>query len=74
MGRGKVRASWRAARILGLDPSLLDAVPTSALGQKAARPLAAGLRTERLRAMGIPMKGVDEGVRAFAAARAAAAR
>jgi dTDP-4-dehydrorhamnose reductase len=67
---GRYDFAARAARILGLDASLLDAVPTAGLGQKAARPLAAGLRTERLRAMGIAMKGVDEGVRAFAAARA----
>ncbi len=59
----------RAAGILGLDASLLDAVPTAALGQKAARPLSAGLRTDRLRALGIAMRSVDEGVRAFAAAR-----
>jgi dTDP-4-dehydrorhamnose reductase len=70
---GRHAFAVRAAGILGLDASLLDAVPTAVLGQKAARPLAAGLRTERLRALGIAMKGVDDGVRAFAAARAEAA-
>jgi dTDP-4-dehydrorhamnose reductase len=67
---GRHAFAVRAAGILGLDPALLDAVPTDALGQKAARPLAAGLRTDRLRALGIAMRGVDDGVRAFAEERA----
>jgi len=66
---GRYDFAVRAAAILDLDASLLDAVPTAALNQKAARPLSAGLRTERLAAMGIAMRGVDDGVRAFAAAR-----
>ena len=53
---GRYDFAVRAARILGLDASLLDAVPTAGLDQKAARPLAAGLRTERLRALGIAMR------------------
>ncbi len=50
----------RAARALGLDPGLLDAVETAALGQKARRPLRAGLRIERLRALGLRMRSLDE--------------
>ncbi|MGD0469021.1 MAG: NAD(P)-dependent oxidoreductase [Terriglobales bacterium] len=38
-----------AASILGLDDSLVTAVPTSKLGQRAPRPLAAGLKTAKLR-------------------------
>jgi dTDP-4-dehydrorhamnose reductase len=37
-----------AASILGLDDSLVTAVPTSKLGQRAPRPLAAGLKTAKL--------------------------
>jgi dTDP-4-dehydrorhamnose reductase len=36
------------ARVFGLDPSLIDAVPTARLGQHARRPLRGGLRTDRL--------------------------
>jgi dTDP-4-dehydrorhamnose reductase len=36
------------ADVFDLDPSLIDAVPTSALGQRAARPLLGGLRTDKL--------------------------
>ncbi len=50
----------RAARALGLDPGLLDAVDTAALGQRAPRPLRAGLRTDRLRALGLGMRPLDE--------------
>jgi dTDP-4-dehydrorhamnose reductase len=39
----------RAAESFGLDPSLLDPVPTAALGLAAPRPLRAGLRTDKLR-------------------------
>ena len=56
----------RAARALGLDPSLLEAVTTVSLSQRARRPLAAGLRIDRLRGLGVGMRGVDEGLRAFA--------
>ena len=40
----------RAAESFGLDPNLLDPLPTAALGLAAPRPLGAGLRTEKLRA------------------------
>lgn len=38
----------RLARAFALDPNLIDEVPTSELAQKAPRPLAGGLRTDRL--------------------------
>lgn len=38
------------ARTFDLDEALIDAVPTSALRQRAARPLRGGLRTEKLAA------------------------
>jgi dTDP-4-dehydrorhamnose reductase len=50
----------RAARALGLDPGLLDAVDTAALGQKARRPLRAGLRIDRLRVLGLRMRSLDD--------------
>lgn len=40
----------RAADAFRLDPSLLDMVPTAALGLAAPRPLRAALRTDKLRA------------------------
>ena len=39
----------RIAEFLELDASLLEPVPTASLGQRAARPLEAGLLTEKLR-------------------------
>jgi len=39
----------RTAMAFDVDPGLLDAVPTSSLGLRAARPANAGLRTEKLR-------------------------
>ncbi|MBI5068841.1 MAG: SDR family oxidoreductase [Deltaproteobacteria bacterium] len=52
-----------AARVLGLDASLLDPVETAALGQRAARPLRAGLRIERLlRLVGPVMRPPAEGL------------
>jgi dTDP-4-dehydrorhamnose reductase len=39
----------RLAGLMGLDATLIEAVPTSALGQTAPRPLDAGLRIDRLR-------------------------
>ncbi len=50
----------RAARLLELPPELLDPVETSMLGQKAPRPLRAGLRIDRLLALGLTMRGIDE--------------
>lgn len=63
---GRHQFAVRAARTLGLDASLLDAVPTATLAQRARRPLSAGLRIDRLRALGLSMRGVDEGLADFA--------
>jgi dTDP-4-dehydrorhamnose reductase len=41
----------RAALAFGLDPTLIDSVPTSALGLRAARPANAGLKTDKLRSV-----------------------
>lgn len=50
-----------AARVFGLDGSLIDAVPTSALRQVAARPLRGGLRTTKLAsALGRDLLAPDE--------------
>ena len=49
-----------ATRALELPPDLLDPVETASLGQKACRPLRAGLLTTRLRTMGNRMRGVEE--------------
>lgn len=49
----------RVAAALRLDPGLLDPVPTSALGQKAPRPLRAGLRVDRLCALGHGLRALD---------------
>lgn len=43
----------RAASALGLDPRLVVPVRTAELGQRARRPLRAGLRVDRLRSLGI---------------------
>jgi dTDP-4-dehydrorhamnose reductase len=57
----------RAAESFGLDPDLLDPVPTAALGLVAPRPLRAGLRTDKLRAfLG---RGLASSVDALAAMR-----
>jgi dTDP-4-dehydrorhamnose reductase len=50
----------RAARALGLPADLIDPVETATLNQRARRPLRAGLRIDRLRALGVAMRGVDE--------------
>ncbi len=46
MSRGEL--ALRVASFFGLDSSLIEAVPTSELGQIAKRPLASGLVSERL--------------------------
>ncbi|MBI4376074.1 MAG: SDR family oxidoreductase [Elusimicrobia bacterium] len=49
------------AKAMELDPGLVQPVSTAELGQKAARPLQAGLKTEKLAALlGRPMMGLDE--------------
>jgi dTDP-4-dehydrorhamnose reductase len=55
----RVAFAERAARALGLDQRLIDPVTTPSLGQRARRPLRAGLRVDRLASLGIEMRGVD---------------
>lgn len=55
----RVTFAARAARALGLNPSLIVPVRTSELGQRARRPLRAGLRIDRLRALGFEPPGLD---------------
>ena len=52
------------AGLMRLDGGLVEAVPTSALGQTAARPLDAGLRIDRLRELlpGFAPRGVVDAV------------
>jgi dTDP-4-dehydrorhamnose reductase len=56
-------------RVFGFDETLVDAVPTSALGQRAARPLRAGLRIDRAQAvLTTSLRGPEDGLRAMRAA------
>jgi hypothetical protein len=51
----------RVAVAFELDRSLIEAVPTSTLHQRAPRPLNGGLRTDKLRGrLGRPLAGIDE--------------
>lgn len=52
----------RVAARVGLDASRLDPVDTASLGQRARRPLRAGLRTEKLASLGVAMRGVEAAV------------
>ena len=54
----------RFARAAGLDESLLDPVPTSELGQRARRPLTAGLKIDKLldTLPGLRMRTVEEAI------------
>jgi len=62
----------RAAEAFGLDPALLDAVPTARLGLAAPRPLRAGLRTEKLtRTLGQGLRPSTEALVAMRDAEAA---
>jgi dTDP-4-dehydrorhamnose reductase len=51
--------------VFGLDPGFLDPVSTESLGQKARRPLGAGLRTDRLAGFGITLRAPGDGLRAM---------
>jgi dTDP-4-dehydrorhamnose reductase len=62
----RVAFAAAAARALGLDERLVDPVTTASLGQRARRPLRAGLRIDRLRALGLPVRGVDAALADFA--------
>ncbi|HKY22403.1 MAG TPA: lipopolysaccharide biosynthesis protein RfbH [Vicinamibacterales bacterium] len=56
----------RLARAMALDPRLLEPVPTSALKQRALRPLDAGLRTDTLESLlGTATMGLDEALKRF---------
>ncbi|MBI4247656.1 MAG: SDR family oxidoreductase [Candidatus Rokubacteria bacterium] len=55
-----------ACEVFGLDPGFLVAVRTAELGQRAPRPLRAGLRIDRARAvLGTPLRGPREGLEAM---------
>ncbi len=47
----RLELAREAARAYRLDPDLIDGVPTAALGQKARRPLRAGMKTAKARAL-----------------------
>lgn len=51
--------------VFELDPSAIEYLPTSALAQDAARPLSAALDTSKLKAAGIVIRGVREGLEAL---------
>ena len=66
---GRLEFAREIADKLGLDGSLLEGVSTAQLGQKAARPLAAGLATGKLRGLypQLRMRGVREAIEECAA-------
>ena len=52
--------------LFGLDADLLDAVTTADLNQRAARPLRAGLKIDRVRAaLGKAPRDAEDGLRAM---------
>lgn len=61
----------KVASFFSLDEGLIDGVPTASLGQRAARPLYSGLRSDRLNAAipGFRMRSLEEGLQATAAAQ-----
>jgi dTDP-4-dehydrorhamnose reductase len=64
-----------ACAVFGLDPGLLTPAPTAELGQRAARPLNAGLRIDRARAaLTRRLRGPAEGLTAMRSALEAAVR
>lgn len=59
-----------AARAFGLDPARVAAVTTAELGQRAARPLCAGMRVDRAQQLlSFPLRGFRAGLQAMAAER-----
>lgn len=66
--------AFRACDALGLDRRLVQPVPTSALAQRARRPLRGGLSCRRLRDVGVQLRGVDAGLEALVRECDAAAR
>lgn len=55
----RVTFATRAAAALGLDSRLIVPVRTSELGQRARRPLRAGLRVQRLESLGVSPPSLD---------------
>jgi dTDP-4-dehydrorhamnose reductase len=60
-----------ACRVFDLDASKIDAKTTAELKQKAERPLKGGLKTDKLRAAGISLRGTEDALRAMKAELAA---
>lgn len=56
----RVELARRAARAFGLPEAGIAPVPTSALGQRAARPLRGGLRIDRARRAGYAPRGLAD--------------
>ena len=52
-------------RVFGLDPGFLEPVSTASLGQKAKRPLTAGLRVARVTGLGVRLRGPRDGLTAM---------
>jgi len=60
----RVEFARRLAVAFALDSTLIEAVPTAELGQRARRPLDAGLRTERLQGvLGTEAMALDEALK-----------
>jgi dTDP-4-dehydrorhamnose reductase len=70
----RVAFARRAATALGLDPGLILPVRTGELGQRASRPLQAGLRVERLAALGHPPPSLEDALAEVGRAREEALR
>lgn len=66
---GRFAFAQRVARALGLNETLLECAVTADLHQLAPRPLHAGLKVARLRALGLETRGISAGLAAVAAAR-----
>ncbi|MEZ6188256.1 MAG: SDR family oxidoreductase [Planctomycetota bacterium] len=57
-----------ACDVFDLDYDAIEVKTTAELGQRAERPLLAGLKTDKLRAAGLQVRGVREGLQAMHAA------
>jgi dTDP-4-dehydrorhamnose reductase len=69
----RVAFARRVAAALNLDPGLIDAVRTKDLGQKAGRPLRAGLEIDKLQALGVVPPTLDAALAEVARLRQVAA-
>lgn len=64
----RVALARLACRVFGIDPDrCVEPRTTAELKQKAARPLRGGLRTDRLQALGLGLRGAEEALRAMKA-------